>query len=86
MYFIYCNNNKLTTLEGSPESVGGEFYFYSNPIGSISEEMDIDFIRAFNSLRVLKDNTISLKRLRYVMEMFNKPVDLEEIEKYYKIS
>ena len=83
---FYCSNNKLTSLDGCPNHVGEDFYCSGNPIGSISEEMNIDFIRAFNTFKVLKDKTINLKRLRYVMELFDKPIDLNEIKKYYTIS
>ena len=34
---------------------------------------------------VIKDGVIDLKRLRYVMEMFDLPIDIEEIKKYYTI-
>ena len=82
---FYCDFNNLTSLEYYPENLSGHFNCVGNPIGSISDKMDIDFIRAFNSLRVLKGNTINIKRLKYVMEMFNKPIDLEEIKKYYRL-
>ena len=56
-----------------------------NPIASISTKMDKDFIRAFNTFKAIKDGVVNLKRLRYVMEMFDKPIDIEKIEKYYTI-
>jgi len=45
----------------------------------------MDFIRAFKTFKVIKDGVIDLKRLRYVMEMFDLPIDIEEIKKYYTI-
>ena len=39
---FYCSNNKLTTLEGAPESVGGDFYFTGNPI---AKELGMNRIR-----------------------------------------
>ena len=82
---FYCGYNNLTSLEGSPDSVGGSFYCDDNPIGSIFNKVDIDFIRAFNTFKVLNDGIVNLKRLRYVMEMFDKPIDLKDIKKYYTI-
>ena len=32
---FYCNNNKLTTLEGSPKEVGGGFYCQFNQLTSL---------------------------------------------------
>ena len=34
---FWCNNNQLTSLEGSPEKVGGDFYCYNNP-GKFTKE------------------------------------------------
>ena len=82
---FYCFNNNLTSLEGSPKSIGGNFYCRNNPIVSIFDKVDMDFIRAFKTFKVIKDGVIDLKRLRYVMEMFDKPIDIEKIEKYYTI-
>ena len=45
----------------------------------------MDFIRTFNTFKVIKGNKINLKRLKYIMEMFDKPIKLEEIKKYYTI-
>ena len=32
---FYCGENQLTTLEGSPSSVGGSFYCYNNLLNSL---------------------------------------------------
>ena len=82
---FHCANNNLTDLKGSPKSIGGNFYCRNNPIVSIFNGVDIDFIRAFKTFKVLNDGVVDLKRLRYVMEIFDKPIDLKEIEKYYTI-
>ena len=82
---FYCFNNNLTSLEGSPKSIGGNFYCRNNPIVSIFDKVDMDFIRAFKTFKVIKDGVIDLKRLRYVMSMFDLPIDIEKIEKYYTI-
>ena len=80
-----CDDNKLTDLKGSPKWVGGYFYCRNNPIESIFNNVDIDFIRAFKTFKVLNNGVIDLKRLRYVMEMFDLPIYIEEIKKYYTI-
>jgi len=47
--------------------------------------MDKDFIRTFNTFKVLKDGVVNLKRLKYIMEIFNQFVYIENIKKHYKI-
>ena len=37
------------------------------------------------SFKVIKDGVVNLKRLKYLMEMFDKRVKLEEIKKYYEV-
>ena len=32
---FFCNDNKLTSLEGCPEEVGGDFYCHSNNLCSL---------------------------------------------------
>ena len=32
---FWCDKNGLTTLEGAPESVGGDFYCYNNRLGTL---------------------------------------------------
>ena len=80
-----CSYNNLTNLEGSPENIGGSFYCLDNPIGSIFNNVDIDFIRAFNIFKVIKGDKVNLKRLKYVMSLFNLPINLEKIKQYYEI-
>ena len=80
-----CSYNNLTSLEGCPKSIGGKFYCRNNPIESIFNYVDIDFIKAFKSFKVLNNGVIDLKRLKYLMSTFNKPIDLESIKKYYTI-
>jgi hypothetical protein len=82
---FYCNYNNITSLEFAPKSFQSIFQCSDNPIASISTKMDKDFIRAFNTFKAIKDGVVNLKRLRYVMEMFDKPIDIEKIEKYYTI-
>tara|TARA_B100000497_G_scaffold108145_1_gene126144 strand:+ start:972 stop:1568 length:597 start_codon:yes stop_codon:yes gene_type:complete len=82
--FLITDNN-ITDLKEFPKLVGGYTYLLSNPIGSISTSMDIDFVRAFNSYKVLKDGVINLKRLKYLMEQFDKPINIEEIKKHYEV-
>ena len=47
--------------------------------------MNKDFIRTFNTFKVLKDGVINLKRLRYLMEMFDQFVYVENIKNHYTI-
>ena len=80
-----CQFNNLIDLKGSPKSIGGKFYCRNNPIESIFNYVDIDFIKAFNTFKVIKDGVVNLKRLKYVMELFDKPIFLDDIKKYYTI-
>jgi hypothetical protein len=61
------------------------FYCLDNPIASIFNGVDHNFINMFIKYKVVKDNTINLKRLKYVMSLFNELIDLEEIKKHYTI-
>tara|TARA_R110002167_G_scaffold263644_2_gene470422 strand:- start:1675 stop:2262 length:588 start_codon:yes stop_codon:yes gene_type:complete len=82
---LFCSRNNITSLEYYPENIGGYINFKDTPIGSVCVGVDVDFARAFNSYKILKDGVVNLKRLKYVMEIFDKPIDLEKIEKYYTI-
>lgn len=49
-----CDNNKLTTLEGSPKIVGGGFYCYHNKLISLDgapTEVGGDFYCDYNSTK-----------------------------------
>ena len=82
---VFCSNNNITDLKEFPDNMKGGIYLLSNPIGSISTSMEIDFVRAFNSYKVLQDGVINLKRLKYLMEQFDKPINIEDIKKHYTI-
>ena len=80
-----CSWNNLTDLDFIPVFIKRKFYCDNNPIASISNQMYLDFLKAFKSFKVIKDDIVNLKRLKYIMEMFDKRIDLKEIEKYYTI-
>ena len=64
------------------------FHCAGNPISSIFDDVDMDFLRTFKSFKVLNNGVINLKRLKYVMEMFDKPIYLEYLEsikKHYQL-
>ena len=77
--------NKIINFKGCPDYIGTKFHYFQNPIGFISDEIDVEFMRAFNTFKVLKGNTINLKRLRYLMEIFDKRIWLENIKKNYEV-
>jgi hypothetical protein len=83
---LICSGNQINSLEFYPK-VNKTFELHGNPIGSLfdSFDPDLDVIKAFNSYRVLKDGVVIIKRLKYLMSTFNQPIDLEEIEKHYKV-
>ena len=80
-----CLGNNIYSLDGITEKIGKSFYCSGNPIGSIFNDVDKHFLHAFNFYKVIKDDTVNLKRLKYVMDLYDKPIDLEKIEKYYRI-
>ncbi len=85
---FYCTDNKLRDLYGISDYIGGILFCkYENPIGSIIyKEVDMDFIRAFNVYKVIKDYKVNLKRLKYVMETFDMGYDPKKIKKHYEIN
>ena len=86
---IYCYGNFLRDLKEFPELFNGFISCGGQPLGSLFNEVDIEFLRAFKSYKVLKDNVVNLKRLKYLMSQFDKSfysIYIEDIEKYYTIS
>ncbi len=87
-HFIFSENN-IRDLYGISDNIGGELQCYHTPLDSIfySEfiRLDINFIRAFNAYRVIKDGKVVLKRLKYLMEAFDMEYDLNRIQKQYTI-
>ena len=84
-YFDCGYNEDLYNPKGVPEKLGNIFYCWGTPIGSIFTEVDRNFLHAFNFYKVIKDDTVNLKRLKYVMDIYNKNINLYQIEKYYRI-
>ncbi len=84
---FYCRRNEIKDLYGISDYIGGYLYCDGGtPIGIIiNEVVDIDFVRAFNVYKVIKDGKVVLKRLKYVMELFDMSYDLENIKKQYTI-
>ena len=80
-----CGYNNIKDLYGISDNIGYYFHCHHNPIESIFERVNIDFIRAFNGYRVIKDDKVVLKRLKYVMETFDMDYDLDKIKKEYEI-
>jgi hypothetical protein len=82
-----ADGNNIIDLIETPESLKGYMKLHYNPIESVigSEVAYIEFLRAFNTFKIIKDGVVNLKRLKYVMEIFDKPINIEEILKYYKI-
>ena len=83
--FNCINNKKLNNPKGCPEKIGREFICSNTPLSSIFNGVDQFFLHAFNFYKVIKDDTVNLKRLKYVMDLYDKPIDLEKIKKYYRI-
>ena len=85
MYF-YCSGNKqLNNTKGCPEKIGTYFSCKNTPLESIFDEVDQHFLHAFNFYKIIKEDTVNLKRLKYVMDLYDKPIDLDKIQKYYRL-
>jgi hypothetical protein len=83
---FYCGfNPNLITSKGCSEKIGDTFYCRDTPLSSIFNEVDQFFLHAFNFYKIIKGDTVNLKRLKYVMDLYDKPIDLEEIQKDYRI-
>jgi len=82
--FIIEQNN-ITCLDDLPNHLGGRFHCSVNPIGSIFDNIQLDFLEVFKMYKVIKDNQVNLKRLKYVMGLFDKNIRLESIKRNYTI-
>tara|TARA_B100000768_G_C11240591_1_gene359337 strand:- start:44 stop:631 length:588 start_codon:yes stop_codon:yes gene_type:complete len=82
---FFCQNNEIKDLDFIPEMIKFTFYCDENPIAWIFYEANIDFLKAFKSFKVLKDDVVNLKRLKYMMEIFNEPIYIDKIKKHYTI-
>ena len=83
---FYCANNELlNNPKGCTEKIGKELKCDYTPLSSIFNRVDKHFLHAFNFYKIIKDDTINLKRLKYVMDLYDKPINLNRIEKYYRI-
>ena len=83
-----CRDNNLTDFKYFPKEIGSGSGFYcdDNPIGSFFDGTgDINLLIAFRTYKVIKGNEVNLKRLKYVMSLFDEPVRLESIKKHYTI-
>jgi hypothetical protein len=84
-YFGCEYNPELINPKGCSEKIGSKFYCGDTPLSSIFDDVDQHFLYTFNFYRIIKDKTVNLKRLRYVMDLYDQPIDLEKIKKYYKL-
>jgi hypothetical protein len=84
-HFFCGDNENLNNITGCTEKIGKYFFCDNTRLYSIFNVVDQFFLHAFNFYKVIKDDTVNLKRLRYVMDLYDKRIDLEKIEKYYRI-
>ena len=82
---LFSMSNNIKNLYGISGDISGELVFFISPISSIFNRVDMDFVRAFNAYRVIKDDKVVLKRLKYVMETFDMKYNLEKIKEHYEI-
>ena len=78
-------SSPLTDLVEVPEKMDKSLVCKNTPLGSIFHSVDLDFIKTFNTFKVIKDGVVNLKRLKYVMELFDRPIFLDDIKKHYKV-
>lgn len=84
-----CEYNEIYDLNGHDtiyEYYAGGIFFGGNPIGSLFVNgIGSDLIDNLKIFKVIKDKEINLKRLKYVMSMHDRPIDLDNIKVHYKI-
>ena len=78
-------SNPLADLVEVPEKMDKSLVCKNTPLGSIFHNVDLDFIKTFNTFKVIKDGVVNLKRLKYVMELFDRAIFLDDIKKHYKV-
>ena len=79
-----CSFNQIINLKHTPDNFKN-FTCNDTPIGSMFAQVDYDFIDAFKRFKIIEDGKVNLKRLKYIMGIFDKPIIIKRIEKYYKI-
>ena len=84
-YFYCASNQNLVNLKGYSEKIGKELVCHYTPLGSIFDDVDRFFLHAFNFYKIIKEDTVNLKRLKYVMDLYDQPIDLDKIKEYYRI-
>ena len=88
---FYCEDNYIYNLDKFDCVFKGIFNCLNNPIGTLFNEVDYDFIQAFKSLKILKDKELNIRRFKYLMfNIFDKKsdygkIDFSKVEKYYTI-
>ena len=83
--FFSYDNKKLTNPNGCSEKIGEQLICVNTPLGSIFTGVDQFFLHAFKFYKIIKNDTVNLKRLKYVMNLYDKPIDLDKIQKYYRL-
>jgi hypothetical protein len=84
-YFTCSRNENLIDSKWCTDRMYGRFYCNYTPLSSIFNNVDRHFLHAFNFYKIIKEDTVNLKRLKYVMDLYDQPIDLDEIQKYYRI-
>ncbi len=80
------SNNKIYNIDYFPEYVGDRIILHETPLSCIiGNVVDMDFIKRFDSYKVLKDGRVDLKRLKYLMKISDMEYDLEKIKEHYEI-
>ena len=84
---LLLNHNNIYELTGIPINFNGKILLNHNPISTCFKTTDGKDVHVFNSLKIIKDKKVNLKRLKYYNDIIknDKPIDLEEIKKYYEI-
>lgn len=82
---LISRHNHIRNLDGLDAKIAGKLILDRTPIESIFNDVQQDFIDAFKIYKVIKGRTVNLKRLKYVMGLFDKHINLQRIERHYKV-
>jgi hypothetical protein len=82
---IDCCANSIENLDHFPSEVGGWIRLERNPIGSILYLPSFELVDVFRKYKVIKNGQVILKRLMYVMSLFDRDIGLDTIKKHYRL-
>lgn len=79
------SDNCIRTLKHFPKRLFGKCWSVSNPIAFIFNNIDSDLAYTMETFKVIENDVVDIKKLKYVLDIFKKPLDIDYIKIKYKI-